>query len=42
MESVIWPIIMFLNEPETAMNTRTKTTPTVISEAVSLASSMWM
>src|SRR3972149_12097735 len=36
IESVIWPIIMFLNDPDTEINTRTKTTPTVISEAVSI------
>src|SRR3990170_8987272 len=35
MESVICPIIMFLKEPVTEINTRTKTTPTVINEAVS-------
>ncbi len=35
IESVIWPIIKFLKDPETEMKARTKTTPTVISEAVS-------
>src|SRR5512136_1540370 len=33
-ESVIWAIIMFLKEPETPINPRTKTTPMVMREAV--------
>jgi len=33
-ESVIWEIIMFLKEPETPINPRTKTTPMVMREAV--------
>jgi hypothetical protein len=35
MESVIWPIIMALKDPVTEVKTRTKTTPMVISDAVS-------
>ncbi|EKD21888.1 MAG: hypothetical protein ACD_87C00286G0002, partial [uncultured bacterium] len=34
IESVIWPIIMFLKVPATETKARTKTTPTVIREAV--------
>jgi hypothetical protein len=34
IESVICPTIMFLKDPEMAMNTRTKTTPMVIRETV--------
>ena len=35
MEPVIWLMIMFLNEPETATKTRTKMTPMAMREAVS-------